>query len=1235
MAPTLLHANRDGAALAAGAPDAFVPADRRRALATGIELDDRVRGAALFADIAGFTPLTEALASELGAQRGAEELTGHLNRVFQALIDTLGRFDGHVIYFSGDAITCWLDGDDGLRAATCAFAMQDALRCEADVVTPGGLQVRLAMKVAIAVGPARRFVVGDPAIQRIDVLAGRVIDALAVAERHALRDEVVLTPSALASLDGRIQFDPVRTDDDGNIACAVLTQVTTPAAPIEPARLMEPLAREIVAAWLLPDLHAPLFSGRSEFLAELRPAYPLFLSFGGIDYDSDDDAQAKLDGFVREAQRIVTSFGGNVLTLTLGDKGAYLYAVFGAPVAHEDDAARAATAALGLRALEATTGVTDLRIGIAHGRLRSGMYGHAQRQAFTCLGDAVNVAARLMGAAPPGTIRVTEPVQRAAGEGFEWHQLAPIEVKGKAEALTAFVLAGAKRHARRVQPAAGREMFGRQPELGALCASLDDAIGGQGRVIGLAGEAGIGKSRLVAAFTDVARARNVAVVRGECQSYGTNAGYFVWRDIWRALFGLDAASPDDAQVAKLEREVAAIDDDLLSRAPLLAGLLDLPLPANDLTGSFDAKLRKSSLEALLVRCLAAKASEAPRVLVLEDCHWLDPLSRDLLEALVRSVTALPVLFVLAYRRGGDPLGIEDLPLYREIALDELEAADCALLARARLQQMLGEHVEPSPSLLAIIAARAQGNPFYIEELFNYIRSEGIDPRDERALQHLELPTSLHSLILSRLDRLDEAPRQVLKVASVVGREFRAAMLPGVYPELGGLDAIREALQRLGSADLVRVEQEDDETYLFKHMVTREVVYESMPFAFRSRLHDRVGDYIEETESDRIERNLDLLAHHYWHGDNRDKKREYLGRAGSAAQSAYANAVAIDYFERLAPLLSKGSRLDVLLKLGKVHELVGNWRRAQEVDNEALAIAEDLDDSLRRAACQTALAEVVRKQGHYQEALDLLNRAVRGFASFGDELGVARVLHLVGTVWAQRGNYDKALESYNKSLAIRERIGDKSGMASLLSNLGIVAEHRGDYAAAEDYHRRALTLRESVGERWAIGNSMTNLGMIACVTRRYDEAREWFDKSMAINREIGDAWMVATCHNNLGNAHRGLGEHDVARAHYAESLRAYRDYDDRWALAFLLEDIAILAASTRNGCVALRLIAAVDALRTAIGAPRAPALAQDIDAQLAAAVRDLPPGERDECRTRGSLLHLGEALDLAFTVCARA
>jgi class 3 adenylate cyclase/tetratricopeptide (TPR) repeat protein len=1210
-------------------PAAYLARDRRRALAEGRELPDRVRGAALFADISGFTPLTEALAAELGPQRGAEELTANLNRVFHAVIDELDRFGGEVIYFSGDAITCWLDADDGTRAAACALAMQAAMARVGELVTPGGATVRLAMKIAVAMGPARRFVVGDPEIQLIDVLAGALIDELAAAEGTAESGEIVLARSAIEALGDRVALGDERPDGQGALTAAVLRGLREPvesrAAELEPD-----VPEELVRKWLLPAVYERLRTGRGEFLAELRPAIPVFVRFSGIDYDADDEAAAKLDDFVRRAQGLLSRLGGNLLQLTLGDKGAYLYAVFGSPHAHEDDAARAAAAAVELRALNGATDVREIQIGITHGRLRSGTYGHDMRRTFVCLGDAVNLAARLMSKARPGEIYVTETVRQQAGDSFVWKRLPDVVVKGKSDPIRAYALTGARARTARRQQRYRLEIVGRDAELARLSDALARSRAGEGSVVGIAAEAGIGKSRLIAEFVRSVRSAGGLVAFGECQAFGTNASYDVWREIWRTLLHVDERKSEAAQRAGLERELAAIDPGLVPRAPLLGPLLGISFPDNELTRSFDAKLRKTSLEGLLIECLGARAAAEPLVLVLEDCHWIDPLGRDLLEALARAAPALRVLLVLAYRPGSE-LGLTRLPQVVEIELTRLEPDDAEALIRFKLAELFGSGTEPPQALVDLVTSRSEGNPFYVEELLNYIRGQGVDPEDEAAVRSLQLPESLHSLILSRLDAPGEAPRRTLKVASVVGRSFLARALPGIYPDLGSAEDVSRHLDALRALDLVLLDRAEEQAYVFKHVLTQEVTYESMPFAIRAMLHERVGGYIEATEGDAVEHRLDLLAHHYWLSENEDKKREYLVRAGQAAQANYANASAIDYYERVAPLLPDEERADVLLKLGRVLELVGDWPRAEDVEREALALAEHLQDDGSRAWCQVALAEVARKQGRYEEAAGLLDTAVLSFEAAGDEAGVGQVHHLAGTLAAQQGDYDAAVASYESSLTIRERLGDGAGMASLLSNLGVVAEYRGDNDASRAYHDRALDVRTDLGDRWAIGVSQTNLGMIAVLQHRFDEARTRFEEAMRLNREVGDAWMVAISHNNLGNATRGLGEYDAARAHYAESLRAYRDYDDKWAAAFLLEDIAMLAALVGEPARALELVGAADRLREEIGTPRSPALAESLDEALRAA-REYLGDEAEAAGRRGRELVTSAAIDLAVAFC---
>jgi class 3 adenylate cyclase/tetratricopeptide (TPR) repeat protein len=1210
-------------------PEAYIARDRRWALATRSSMPDRVRGAGLFADISGFTPLTEALANELGSERGSEELTANLDRVFHAVIAEVDAFGGDVIYFSGDAITCWLDGDDGLRATAAALAIQEAMDRVGTIVTPNGTTVRLAVKVAVAVGAARRFVVGDPTIQLIDVLAGRLVDDLADAEHHADKGDVVLDPSAVGSLGDRVRLREERTDEESRRSFGVVEALTV-AVERQPSAEPPTLEDEFVRPWLLPAVWDRIRTGRGEFLAELRPAYPVFLRFGGIDYDDDDEAIEKLDAFVQRAQQIMAGFGGNVLQLTLGDKGAYLYGVFGSPTAHEDDAARAAAATLELRDLERTSDVTGIQIGIGHGRLRSGTYGHRMRRTFVCLGDAVNLAARLMSKAPEGSIYVSDDVRAAAGDAYLWEDLPDLILKGKAAPVVAHGLTGSLERASRRKLRFELPLIGRAAELDVLEAALTEAIGGQSRIVGIAAEAGMGKSRLVAEFVRSARRRGLFVGFGECQSFGATTPYLVWREIWRRLLRVDDAMADEQQVAQIEAELQTVDHGLVARAPLLGGLLGIEIPDNDLTTAFDAKLRKSSLEDLLGEVLQARASGEPIVLVLEDCHWIDELSRDLLGALARVAAGLPILIVLAYRPAGEPgggLGLERLAAFTETPLDHLDVAEAAALIASKLRQTVGEESEPSPALVGLVTERSGGNPFYIEELISFLAGRGIDLTDERAVRNVDLPESLHSLILSRIDTVGEEPRRTLKVASVVGRVFEAPVLPGAYPELGELGTVRDHLGRLREADLVNLDREAQQAWMFKHIATQEVAYESLPFAVRAMLHGRVGEYIERTAGDGVDQQLDLLAHHYWNSDDQAKKVEYLGRAALAAQASYANTAAIDYFERLVPLLDGPGRIEQMIELAKVHHVVGDIPRAEAILTDARERA--AGDIGLTARCDHLLAESARRMGRFGEAADILQLAYAAFVEVGDEAGAGDVSQVSGTVAAQRGDVALARDRYRECLAIRERLGDIPGVAAITNNLGIVAQQQGDASAARAYAERALQLYTELGDRRRIGICNVNLAWMDGIAGDHESERKRCEEAIRLAVEVGDRLNAAIAQNNLGDALRDLGRLHEAGEAYAAAAETYRLLGDLGPLMALLEDVAVLSSRAGRHAVAFVLLGSADALRESLGSPRSTDAETELSAKLREAREALGETAADEERRRGTTLSVDEAVDLTL------
>jgi adenylate cyclase len=528
----------------------YLPQDRYQALLKGESLPEVAQGAALFADISGFTTLTEQLSKELGTRRGAEEMSQRINAVYQPLIAEIEAYRGSVIGFAGDSITCWFDESDqpaAGRAVACAWAMQQTMHQFED----------LALKIAITCGPVRRLVVGDPAIQLLDMLAGSTVIRLSAGEHLAKPGEVLVDESTLQQSGETIIVGEWRTAEAGE-RFGVLADLVRPLTPPAIKASAGQIEAEALRPWTLPVVFAREQRGRGAFLTELRPAVVLFVRFSGIDYDGDEKAGEKLDAVIRRVQTILQRFAGNLLQLTIGDKGSYFYASFGVPVAHEDDAERAVRAAWAINRLPREFDfLARLQIGLSKGTMRAGAYGGPTRRAYGALGDDTNLAARLMMSASPDEILVSGRVHKLILDLFTCEPRPPLPMKGKAEPLPVFAITGL-RHTRAVrleEPVYTLPMLGREAELGSIQEKLAAAAQGHGQVIGILGEAGMGKSRLVAEAIRLASQGGFAAYGGACAASGTKTAYLVWRSVWQAFFNLDPAASTRRQLRSLEGEI--------------------------------------------------------------------------------------------------------------------------------------------------------------------------------------------------------------------------------------------------------------------------------------------------------------------------------------------------------------------------------------------------------------------------------------------------------------------------------------------------------------------------------------------------------------------------------------------------------------------------------------------------------------------------------------------------------
>ncbi|MFL7868068.1 MAG: tetratricopeptide repeat protein [Anaerolineales bacterium] len=1140
--------------------ETYLPQDRLQALAANKPLPDLVNGSSVFADISGFTALTEKLARTLGARRGVEELSQRLNNVYDALIGEVERYGGSVISFAGDSIIAWFEGmgqSSALRAALCAQAMQSAMQAFDN----------LTMKVVITSGPVRRFAVGDPGVQLMDTLAGATVSRLATGEHMAGKKEILLDDATCAALGESLKISEWRTAEETQERFAVLNSpVPESEADIQEVLERESLPLEILRPWLLPTVYQRELNGLGAFLTELRPAVPFFLNFSGIDYDHDQEAEAKLNTFIAHAQHVIAKYEGTLLQLVIGDKGSYIYAAFGAPIAHEDDAQRAVFSALELRkAPEQFDFIQSIRIGISLGTLRVGAYGSSTRRTYAALGDDVNLAARLMMKAVSDEILITGRVQIEVGDDFALEPREPISIKGIAEPVPVFSVTGVshRRATRLPEPSYRLPMIGRQEELALVEEKLELALQGQGQIIGITAEAGMGKSRLVAEVIRLARKCGFIGYGGACHSSGTNTPYLVWGPIWQAFFDLDMEMPLRKQMRLLEGE---IEDRALARIealPLLELVLNLPIPDNDFTRALEPQDRKGTLEALLEDCLKSAAQETPLLIVLEDLHWIDPLSHDLLESLARVSEHLPVCFVLAYRppdlvRLKTPR-VETLPYYTKIELSELGDSDMEQLIRAKLAQLFPERSGAIPQALTEeLATKSQGNPFFIEELLNYLHDRGLDPYDAEALEALAIPTSLQTLILSRIDQLSEPQKVTLKVASVIGRLFLFSWLHGYYPSLGDEETIKNNLSELSRLDLTPLDTPEPEpAYLFKHIVTQEVAYRSLSLNTRKELHELLAKYLEATYPNDLP--VEVLAFHYSHTDNQAKKSEYLRRSGDIAQAAFSNATALEYFKQaLATSPDYKEAIDLHLKVGTILQMTGEWEAAKTHYQEALQIAEEHQCTGRMIECQVKLAAWLDLRGDYEMALEWLKKARALADQTNDMAGMCEVLSELGSVHWRLGQFDIARQFTGQSLDIARQIADKKKEQNALFFLATISGQQGNNAESRSYYEQTLAIALELQDKRRIATVMMNSGITYYFEGDYKTAKTLFEKGLSVYREIGDKRGINIALNNVGNIFYVKDDFQSARSYYAEALALAREAGDRYSLSLALSSLGITA-----------------------------------------------------------------------------
>lgn len=908
----------------------------------------------------------------------------------------------------------------------------------------------------------------------------------------------------------------------------------------------------------------------------------------------------KLDELMKRFTRCITYYGGYV-DKYMGDG---IMALFGAKKATEQDTERAILAALRMidqvklynqgkqsenAAPEEQIGI---RIGINSGLVLVGKVGEAREGDFTVTGAAVHLAQRMEVNAPVGKILMPLHTKQAAERFFDFEYFGSVQAKGFAEPIETFAVLKPKlekdnRWYRRLSVFVGRDA-----ELSVLSkafTSLERRIQGlaldveETRVIGLCADAGLGKSRLVYEFT--APLINRAQIMAATASGLVKTPFNLFSNLLEHEFGLQISEDRASKKEKLEKGIRQLFDSqsdssapaLWDCLPLIGFLLEIPYP--------DARLKlggpdllthlKIALKTVILQIISHKTRLGkPLILILDDLHWLDESSAAVLDELLQILLLvrehgafLPVLIVMQYRQDYTvPEGIAKLESFRQLELKPLSDNEIMRLIRfhTKDQQIPEETLEK-------VRILSSGNPFYLEEWCNYLHEL---PKHE--LYDLPVPNNLHALILSRLDLLDSAIRILLQKASVIGHEFLVEILRWMESKLYNPSDLEDTLKNLEQQSFIlKLLGFDYSAYFFKHIITRDVAYQTLLLENRKILHSLAAQAIEELYPDRNEEFLYQLADHYHRAENPEKAVFYLEKAALAAKKAYSNRLSIDLFEKLLQWkIAKvegwnGETLSparILLHLTEIKWLIGQWDSSDLDLQQALSFAEQSQDLEELFDCHRLKGISAFQRGNLEGAKTSWDKCLNLADSLNgsDEKQVASserpyvqadavppstsgplatspsqllaIIHGNLGIWYQHHKlYDEALSHHTQSLEYAASINDELRKARTLTNLGLMFLGQKDYPKAESHFLACLEIAEANQYLKEQSIALGNLGFLAYKQGDLDKAMQFYEKKWLLVDKMDDKAELIKVLGNIANIQRDKGQHREALEYYEKVL----------------------------------------------------------------------------------------------------